>query len=93
MSDQEAIQETIQEQPRKRGRPAGSKTAPLVVVEVIPAACTKCGSTRRKVLSKRERNITGNAPNGQQRTHIVWRRCKCDACGQVRAEVSHEYRE
>jgi hypothetical protein len=78
---------------RGRGRPEGSKSTPSEIVETIPASCPHCGSTERHVLCKvKEMAHGGNSPSGHARTHIVWRRCRCDLCRGYFVEMSHENR-
>ena len=77
----------------KPGRPAGSRNSEHTVVTVIPAACPTCGSTdRESIRIVIERELPGLTPNGQPRTHIVWRRVRCRACGQYFVEQEHQNR-
>lgn len=63
------------------------------VVQTVPAACPRCAATKRSVLRiSAERELRGFTSNGQARTHIIWRRVRCDACGQHYAEQTHENR-
>lgn len=63
------------------------------VVALIPSACPRCGCTEREsVRIIRERRIAGKAPNGQPRTHIVWRRVRCRACRRYYIEQEHQNR-
>lgn len=81
--------------PRKKAAPKQSSDPQLskTVVQVIPAGCPRCGSTRRRVLRiSATREMPGTTPTGQERTHIVWRRVRCDVCGQHYAEQTHEHR-
>lgn len=72
------------------GRPAGTRNSDSVTVSVVPAACPKCRSTEREAVRIiREREIHGTSPNGQPRTHIVWRRVRCKSCGQYFVEQEH----
>jgi hypothetical protein len=76
---------------RHRGRPKGSTAcADLPTVTVQPASqCPKCGSPRRgKYYAYRVSNIPGTI-DGQPFWRIVWRRCRCLECGQVR--IDREY--
>lgn len=75
------------------GRPAGTRNSDSIVVSVMPAACPKCKCTdRESVRIIQEREIPGFAPNGQPRTHIVWRRVRCSGCGQYFVEKEHQNR-
>jgi len=75
------------------GRPAGSHNSEHAVVAVIPAACPKCQSTERESMRiVRERYLPGITPTGQPRTHIIWRRVRCKACGQYFIEQEHQNR-
>lgn len=68
-----------------RGTPA--------VVSTVPAACPRCQSTvRESVRIVRERCLPGTAPNGQPRTHIVWRRVRCRGCRGYWIEQEHQNR-
>lgn len=78
---------------RKPGRPAGVTTTAAAIVATFPAACPRCQSTdRESIRIVRERAIAGTMPNGQPQTHIVWRRVRCNACGQYWIEREHQNR-
>jgi hypothetical protein len=71
---------------------AGPQEAPETVT-VEPSRCQSCGSTEReKYFCTTTRAIAGSH-DGQPYTHIVWRRTRCKACGQVRIDKSYEHRE
>ncbi|HUX03274.1 MAG TPA: hypothetical protein VMY35_20110 [Phycisphaerae bacterium] len=79
----------------KVGRPRGAKTKILPVVVMSRGRCPKCGGTERTVVkghSPREMAHAGADPGGQTYTHIVWRHCSCDACGQRYVEKIYENR-
>jgi hypothetical protein len=76
------------------GRPKGSRSLPhddVPVVTITPASrCPQCGSPRReKYYARRVSDIPGTI-DGQPFRRIVWRRCRCLECGQVR--IDKEYR-
>lgn len=55
-------------------------------VDVIPPACTKCGSTERTGYHcVRTLESKGNL-KGRPYTRIVWKRTICKACGQHRTD-------
>lgn len=63
-------------------------------VETVVSRCKRCGSTER---SKYFRTTEMEAPNGrgplgEPATHIVWRACKCESCGQHRIDKFVENR-
>lgn len=78
---------------KNAGRPAGSRNLGSPVVAMIPSACPHCKCTEREsVRIIRERQISGEAPNGQPRTHIVWRRVRCRGCRAYFIEQEHQNR-
>lgn len=78
---------------RQVGRPVGTKNSEAMIVDLVPAACPRCKSTERaSVCIVRERIQDGQAPNGQPRTHIIWRRVRCKSCGQYFIEMEHQNR-
>jgi len=75
---------------RKAGRPKGAASNEAPIVETTPSRCPTCGSTRRAAYFPNpvRREITGIDPHtGQVYTAIVWRRTKCEDCGQHRTEL------
>lgn len=63
-------------------------------VDATKSRCKRCGSTER---SRYFRTTEMESPNGkglfgERVTHIVWRACKCLACGQHRVDKSYENR-
>lgn len=80
--------------PKKNpGRPAGTPNSETVIVAVMPAACPKCGSTETEAVRIiRERHLPGISPNGRPRTHILWRKVRCQHCGQYFVEQEHQNR-
>lgn len=77
----------------KPGRPPGARTKKWEIVETVPAACPKCGSTKRAPYkgSPIEKAILGER-GGRMFTHVVWRRTHCLQCGQHRKDKSFENR-
>lgn len=72
---------------------AGPEAAAAAAVTAIPPACPRCQSTQREsVRIVRERCLPGTAPNGQPRTHIVWRRVRCRGCRGYWIEQEHQNR-
>lgn len=64
-----------------------------VLVDVPSAACPKCKSTNReRYTSVRTMAIAGTLKDGTRYTHIVWRRTRCQNCGQRRIDRTHENR-
>jgi uncharacterized protein (UPF0212 family) len=77
------------EKKSKKGRPKGSKSE-SVVVEVLPVACPKCGSTARGVYTGTNRHLfTSGVHDGVEYTSITLRRCRCAKCGQTRIEKTY----
>jgi RNase P subunit RPR2 len=69
----------------KAGRPKGSKTKKVAVVDAVRTRCIKCGSTQRtKYSQRRELNTSGVLPDGTEFDKVIWRRTTCKKCGQVR---------
>lgn len=78
---------------KRRGRPKGSKTKPAATGFAELSRCPKCGSTERtKYLNKTEQEYAGIDASGNEYTHIVRRRCRCAACGQMRCDRMTENR-
>jgi len=78
----------------KPGRPRGAKNHQADTVAVEPSRCRRCGSTERgPYFNRREREYpAGVDPEGRLATHVVWRRCVCKKCGQVRDDRTFENR-
>jgi len=77
----------------KAGRPPGRPNDPPAVVETIHAACPSCQSTdKERIRIINEQAHAGLSPAGHERTHIVWRRCRCKSCERYYVEISHENR-
>jgi hypothetical protein len=77
----------------KGGRPVGAKTRPAEVVPVFKSRCPKCGSTERgEYIDRNEQAYGGVAPDGNDYTHIIRRRCVCAACNQLRIDKTYENR-
>lgn len=75
----------------KRGRPTGAKTEQKPIVEYQVSRCPNCGSTdRTSYADRRELAYSGTTPDGRQYDRIVWRSCKCEACGQARIDKTFE---
>ena len=76
---------------KKAGRPVGTPNTKNTTVAVVPAACPRCSSTEREAVRiVRKRELPGTAPNGQPRTHVVWRRVRCRNCRQYFVELEHQ---
>ena len=59
-------------------------------VEVVPTVCPKCGSAERTAYDQNRRvDQNGRLPDGRKYRAIIWRRCKCSACGQDRSEKTY----
>ena len=81
------------EKKKTSGRPAGTHNCENMMIAVIPASCPTCRSTEKESIRILiERYLPGIMPNGQPRTHIVWRRVRCRACGQYYTEQEHQNR-
>lgn len=75
----------------KRGRPEGATTS-AVINHVEPSVCKTCGSSERSSYNGCTRNeISGTMPDGRIYTAILWRPCKCLACGQSRIDKTPIY--
>jgi len=62
-----------------------------VVVEASNTCCPNCKSLRRSDYYGVVRNeIPGITEQGSPFTHVVWKRCDCLDCGQVRIEKHKE---
>ncbi len=75
---------------KKNGRPVGSKNV-ATVVNVKPANCPNCQSTKRTLTGSQTvqefEGTIGNEPYNR----IVRSRAICDDCGQTRIEQSFEF--
>jgi len=75
------------------GRPPGRSNDPPAIATRTNARCPKCASTERRALNIiTERHLPGIAPDGEPRTHVIWRRVKCKQCDRNYVEQSHENR-
>jgi hypothetical protein len=78
---------------KKLGRPVGSKTEDVPVVDKVITACPACKSTERSdYCNRRELAHLGKTPDGRQYTHVVWQDTRCEKCGQRRVDKSFENR-
>lgn len=70
-----------------QGRPTGSPNVKAATVSK-PSQCIQanCQSTEREVLNTTETAYSGIDGDGRKYTHIVRRRVRCKACGQVRID-------
>lgn len=67
----------MKQQEKRRGRPRGAKTERPPVVEHELTTCPRCSSTNRSAyFNHREHVIDGK--------RHVWRRTRCEDCGQLR---------
>jgi hypothetical protein len=64
------------------------------IVQTINPECPACQADDAKELRFNEQEIAGAAPNGLERSHIVWRRRKCltPGCQQVFVTIEHQMR-
>ena len=68
---------------KKRGRPKGSKNKRHECVAVLPARCVHCDSSELIVeQTVKTRKIVG-AMNGVKYDTVIWRDCRCKACGRI----------
>lgn len=75
------------------GRPRGSRNQPANQTDGQLTRCAKCGSTEREPYQwKQEQEFAGTDGGGQPYTHIVRRRTRCAACGQMRIDRTFENR-
>lgn len=73
-----------------RGRPAGAANVKEKTTSVL-SACPACGCTDRYVLHKYpDTEFGGTLSDGRRFTHVVRRRVRCERCGQVRIDITHE---
>ncbi len=69
---------------RKRGRPKGSKTQEKPVVKAATPRCPACKSTERtRFTNTVTHEYAGIDTQGHPCTHVVWRTCVCEGCGQA----------
>ena len=74
------------------GRPKGAPNANVETQTVDVSTCPKCGSTERgKYYNVRCKPIAGRNANGRAYSAVTWKRCRCEACGQVRDDRSYVY--
>jgi hypothetical protein len=75
----------------KGGRPKGSKTQQLPIVDVVLSQCSKCQSTERTGYSNvKTRASSGTAPDGHPYNFVSRKRTRCRNCGQRRIDVYYE---
>jgi hypothetical protein len=72
---------------KRRGRPPGQPNREYEIVEVFPASCPTCGSTKLA-------NVRGATPAvesypGEKYDRVVWRRKQCE-CGQFVSVRTYE---
>lgn len=69
-----------------RGRPKGSRNREYQTVDQIPAQCTKCYSTKLRIVDGNKpiiRELSGLMRDGARYTRVRWDRKKCMDCGQL----------
>lgn len=75
-----------------RGRPKNAKGRHYVTAIAVVSRCPKCGSTERTAYTKTtEIDVIGEEA-GLPFNTVVWRTCKCLACGQWRRDRTTELR-
>lgn len=75
------------------GRPAGKPNHQVAHATAVVTACPACGSTEREPYYNRREMAAGGVDSaGKPYTHVIWRRTKCAACGQVRDDRHFENR-
>ena len=82
MTIDETTEQTAPE-PRKRGRPKGSRNKQREIVLEIPPACPKCGATDKSTSLPNpiiRDYVAGTVPNHPEVTRVTWRRMRCQ-CG------------
>jgi len=80
----------------KPGRKPGSRNKEYVHAISYPGRCPACQSTNRSPFipgGTTTQEIEGNDPQGEPYDAVVWRKCKCLDCGQLRTERSYELRK
>lgn len=74
-----------------RGRPKGSKTEDLPIVDVSVSLCSKCKSTERtRYYSIKTMEYSGTTLQGNPYNFISWKRTTCKKCGQNRIDKFYE---
>jgi ribosomal protein S27AE len=68
---------------KKRGRPPGSKTQQLPVVDVERETCRACGKTNSEHLATIRTMEYTHDVGGQSYTHVRFQRRRCRDCGAV----------
>lgn len=79
---------------RPAHRPKGSKNIKRDEVEVHLSRCKKCGSTDREAYVDRPIRLDacGVEPvTNKPYSAVVWRRTRCNNCGQHRTDKSYEF--
>lgn len=94
MPKKTAPKKTTKKTAPKKGRPKGAKTQPAELVDAMPSACRKCGSTNREKYWKTKvldaAGVTHD-PTPRPFNKIVLRWTRCADCGQIRIDRSHEF--
>ncbi|HAH46841.1 hypothetical protein [Gimesia sp.] len=76
----------------KAGRPKGSKTEQLPIVDFVLPQCSKCKSSERTGYNNvKTRASSGIAPDGYPYNFVSRKRTSCRNCGQRRIDVYYEY--
>ena len=82
---------TTAELSRPKGRPKGSKTKQLPIVEIVKSRCPKCHSTERShYFGVKTRQSSGISPHGNPFNYVSRKRTFCRNCGQARIDVLYE---
>lgn len=93
MADSDTKADTKKGTPKKAGgRSKGTPNKQRVDAHAVPAACPKCGSTKRPRYHGSPREIAGDVRHpetGEMFTRKLVRRSECLNCGQHRFD--HEY--
>lgn len=69
----------------RRGRPSGAKTE-KTIAPATPGRCPRCGSTDREPYHDVRAMAYAGTEDGNAYTHVVWRRTRCQSCGQRRTD-------
>lgn len=78
---------------KQKGRPKGAKNVSENQTVVLPQ-CGSCGSSERTPYQKvNEVEHGGKTAEGEEYTHIVFKRTKCKNCGQQRVDRIRENRK
>ena len=82
----------MNQQPKKTGRPLGSKTPDRDIVDVQVSRCKRCGSTDRKPYTSKVELVGNGIANGQPYTSVIVRHTQCanPDCGQHRVDRFYE---